>query len=151
MRENRVQQIAFDGQTLALGCAEFRIERRRLGRAGDAAVILVEVLRQETGARRAVRRTERNVSGVQVRLKENHPWFFSLTVANATTGNSAEAAWQRIDLRAVVQHPTFVVVEQSAVVVIHIQPRSQRQLPQGGQSTDLPALRFVALQCGKKQ
>jgi hypothetical protein len=38
--------------------------------------------------------------------------------------------WERIDLGAIVQHPAFMVMEKSAVIVVHVQVRDEANLTQ---------------------
>src|SRR5262249_49133686 len=109
--ENRVQQVAFDGPALELGCLQFGMDWRTLTGVGDCTVIFDEVFRRETGARRRVGRTEPRLPAAQVGLKENNPRLFRLAIASATAGDSAEIPWQRIHLRAIIQYPPFVVME----------------------------------------
>jgi len=75
-------------------------------------------LGKELGPLRPVGRTKADPPIVQVGLEENDPRFFSLAVAHAPTPDTPEVGRKRIDLGTVVQHPPFMVMKQTAVVIM---------------------------------
>ena len=67
-----------------------------------------------------------------------------MTVAHAAASAVRDARWQIIHLAAVVEHPAFVVMEQAAVVVGHVEHRGEADLSLIGQ-TGNPARTFLCI------
>jgi len=98
------------------------------------------------------RRERQRLSHLMIgRLKEDDPRLLGLTVTHATACDTTQVDPQRIDLTAVAQDPGLMVMEQPAVVIIHVKPRRQRQLPHIGKTGGLFAFLFGAGQRWKKQ
>ena len=68
-------------------------------------------------------------------------------VAHPTARNVVEAVRQLVHLRAVVEHPPFVVMEHLAVVVVEIEPRGDAKLAFVGKTVRATGLSFCLAQC----
>lgn len=83
VRENRTEQVTLDIAPFPLGDGLLGIFGRSLLRRFNAAVVLENVGRQKSRFQRRIRRTKPNLTVFHVRLEENNPGLFRLTVASS--------------------------------------------------------------------